>query len=158
MIYWQNDISLILHFHSESDVLSFFRALLFVFSQMTLPMLDTVNAPIAMEPAGKASKQRDLSLTESQWDSILDRNWEAKSKDSGPWLEDSYGVYREWRNADMSLLPAGLWCDIPSWYLIYQCYISSTRLGHLLCFRNFKKLWPCFLHNTLWLSTKSWKT
>lgn len=35
------------------------------FSQMTLPMLDTLNAPVAMEAAaGKASTQRDLSLTE----------------------------------------------------------------------------------------------
>ena len=44
---------------------------------MTLPMLDTVNAPVAMEgAAGEASTQRDLSLAESQWDSILNRNWE----------------------------------------------------------------------------------
>lgn len=35
------------------------------FSQMTLPMLDTVNAPVATEAAaGESSTQRDLSLAE----------------------------------------------------------------------------------------------
>lgn len=93
-------------------------------------MLDTVNAPVAMEAAaGKASTQRDLSLTESQWDSILNRKWEAEKQKKKTilvlGLEDSDGVYGAWRDADMSLLPAGLcvWCDIPPRSLIDQCYI-----------------------------------